>query len=171
MPSSSWNWLRNGHLKKETESLIASAQDQCVRTNNIKTKIDGTKNDPKCRMSKTNDETVTHIISECLKLLQKEYKQRHGCMGKAVHWDTCRKKGFNVPEKWYEHKPLPGTENESFKILWDFKIETDNIIEHRRVDMIITDKISKMPKEFNLLLLKTSGLKFPNRGKLRIIKI
>ena len=58
-------------------------------------------------MGKTNDETVTHIISECLKLLQKEYKQRHGCMGKAVHWDTCRKKGFNVSEKWYEHKPLP----------------------------------------------------------------
>ena len=75
MPISSWNWLRNGHLKKETESLIASAQDEVVRTNNIKTKIDGTKNDPKCRMVKTNDETVTHIIYECLKLLQKEYKQ------------------------------------------------------------------------------------------------
>ena len=75
MPISSWNWLRNGHLKKETESLIPSAQDQVVRINNIKIKIDGTKNDPKWRMVKTNDETVTHIISECLKLLQKEYKQ------------------------------------------------------------------------------------------------
>ena len=46
----SWNWLRNDNLKRETESLITSAQDQCIRTNNIKTKIDGTRNDPKCRI-------------------------------------------------------------------------------------------------------------------------
>ena len=112
-----WNWLLNGHLKRETESLITSGQGQCIKTNNIKTKIDGTRNDPKCWMCKANDETMTHIISERSKLLQKEYKRRHDWMGKTVHWDTCRKKGFNVPDKWYEHKPLPCTENESFKIL------------------------------------------------------
>ena len=119
----SWNWLRNGHSKREIESLITSAQDQCIRTNNIKTKIDGTRNDPKCWMYKANDEIITHIISECPKLLQNEYKRRHDWMGKTVHWDICKKKGFNVPEKWYEHKPLPCTENESFKILWDFNIQ------------------------------------------------
>ena len=64
-------------------------------------------------------------------------------MGTAVQWDICRKKGFNVPEKWYEHKPSPYTENESFKTLWDFNIQTDNIIEHRRPDMIIINKTSK----------------------------
>ena len=26
-------------------------------------------------------------------------------MGKTVHSDICRKKGFNVTKKWYEHKP------------------------------------------------------------------
>ena len=30
-----------------------------------------------------------------------------------------------------------------FNILWDFIIKTDNIIEHRRPDMIIIDKTSK----------------------------
>ena len=75
------------------------AQDQCIRTNNIKTKIDGTRNDPKCRMCKANDETISHIISECLKLLQKEHKRRHDWMGKTVHWDICRKKSFNVSDK------------------------------------------------------------------------
>ena len=29
----SWAWLRNGTLKRETESLITAAQDQCIRTN------------------------------------------------------------------------------------------------------------------------------------------
>ena len=95
----SWNWLRNGHSTREIESLITSAQDQCIRTNNIKTKIDGTRNDPKCRMCKANDETISHIISECLKLLQKEHKRRHDWMGKTVHWDICRKKSFNVSDK------------------------------------------------------------------------
>ena len=80
----------------------------------------------------------------CPTILQKEYKRRHDWMGKTVYWDICRKKGCNVPEKWYEHKPLlPCTENESFKILWDFNIQTDNISEHRRPGVIIIDKTSK----------------------------
>ena len=40
------------------ESLITSAQDLCFRTNNIKTKIDDTRNDPKCRMCKSKDENA-----------------------------------------------------------------------------------------------------------------
>ena len=62
-------------------------------------------------------------------------------MGKTVHADICRKKGFTIPEKCYKHILFP--ENESFKILWDSNIQTDNIIEHRRPDMIIIDKTSK----------------------------
>ena len=60
-----------------------------------------------------------------------------------MYWDISRNKGFNVSEKWYEHKPLPCTENESFKILWDFHIQKDNIIEHRRPDIIDIDKTIK----------------------------
>ena len=56
---------------------------------------------------KTNDQTITHIISECPKPLHKEYKQQHDWMGRTVHWDICRKKGFNVLKKWYEHRPIP----------------------------------------------------------------
>ena len=59
----------------------------------------------------------------------------------AVHADICRKKGFTIPEKCYKHILFP--ENESSKILWDFNIQTDNITEHRRPDMIIIDKTSK----------------------------
>ena len=37
-----WAWLRSGILKRETESLITAAQDQCIRTNYIKARIDKT---------------------------------------------------------------------------------------------------------------------------------
>ena len=42
-----WNWLWNGHLKREIESSNTSDQKQWIRSSNIKTKIDGTRNDPK----------------------------------------------------------------------------------------------------------------------------
>ena len=35
-----WQWLGNGTLKRETESLIFAAQEQAIRTNVIKGKID-----------------------------------------------------------------------------------------------------------------------------------
>ena len=94
-------------------------------------------------MCKANDETIHPYFSECLKLLQKEYKRQHDWMGKAVLWDICIKKGFNVPGKWYKHKPILCTENKSFKNLWDFNIQAGNITEHRRPDMIIIDKTSR----------------------------
>ena len=31
-----WVWLKDGNLKRETESLIISAQEQAIRTNVIK---------------------------------------------------------------------------------------------------------------------------------------
>ena len=36
----SWNWLKNGYLKKETEGTILAAQDQALRTNWIKSNVD-----------------------------------------------------------------------------------------------------------------------------------
>ena len=35
-----WSWLKNGELKKETKGFLIAAQDQALRTNAIKTKID-----------------------------------------------------------------------------------------------------------------------------------
>ena len=88
----SWIWLTKGNLKKETEGLLIAAQDQALRTNIIKAKIDKSHDDPKCRMCKEGDESVTHnIISQCKKLAQTEYKIRHDTIAKAVHWSYARK--------------------------------------------------------------------------------
>ena len=69
-------WVKEGKLKREMESLIA-AKDQAIRTNYIKIMIDMSQEDPKCRMCEQNNETISHIVSECPKLAQKEYKKRH----------------------------------------------------------------------------------------------
>ena len=63
-------------------------------------------------------------------------------MGKRIHWDVCKKNKIQVKEKWYEHEPAPVTENEQCTILWDFNVQTDHVIEARRPDMIIIDKVN-----------------------------
>ena len=67
-------WLKGTGIKRETESLILAAQEQAIRTNVIKAKIDNTWEESKCRMCGNVDETVNHIVSECNMLAQREYK-------------------------------------------------------------------------------------------------
>ena len=40
-----WAWLQNRDLKRETESLIVAAQNQSIRTNLVKAKIDKSQGD------------------------------------------------------------------------------------------------------------------------------
>ena len=77
-------------------------------------------------------------------MAQKECKKRHNWMGKRIHWDVCKKNKIEVKEKWYEHEPAPVTENEECKILRDFNVQTDHVIEARRSDMIVIDKVKKL---------------------------
>ena len=94
-----WQWLRNWSLKCETESLIFAAQEQAIRTNVIKGKIDKSQEQTKCRMCSKADETINHIVSECAKLAQREYKRRHDWVGRRIHWGTCGANGIHVKSK------------------------------------------------------------------------
>ena len=138
-----WLWLREGTLKKETESLLTAAQDQALRTNIIKTKIDKTNDCSLCRLCKEADETVTHIASQCSKLAQLEYKARHDKVAQALHWELCRKNDLQHEKNWYEHNPQSVVENDKCKILWDFTIQTDHYITARRPDIVVVDKDKK----------------------------
>ena len=108
-----WTWLRKGNLKRETESHLIAAQENAIRTNHIKARIDKTQQNSKCRLYSDRDETINHIISECSKLAQKVYKARHDWVGKVIDWEICRKFQFDRTNKWYTHNPAPVLENDS----------------------------------------------------------
>ena len=138
-----WIWLKDGSIKRETETLILAAQEQSLRTNAIKAKIDRSQEDSKCRMCKKSEETVAHIVSGCSKLAQHDYKRRHDWVGKRIHWEVCKRYGIKVTAKWYEHKPEAVVENDQCKVLWDFLVQTDHVIGARRPDMIVINKEKK----------------------------
>ena len=111
-----WLWLSGTGIKRETESLIMAAQEQAIRTIVIDARIDRTQEESKCRMCGRADETINHLLSECSKMAQKEYKRRHDWMWKRIHWNVCKKNKIQVKEKWYEHKPAPVSENEKCSV-------------------------------------------------------
>ena len=82
-------------------------------------------------------------MSECGRFAQKECKRSHDSVGSYVHWQFCEKLGFNRARLWYEHESKSVAENENFKILWDFTIQCDHIIQARRPDIVIVDKVKK----------------------------
>ena len=74
-----------GDLKKEIEGLVTAAQDQSLRTNVIKAKIEKQQLSPLCIMCGVKDETVGHLLCECSKMEQKQYKHRHDNVARIVH--------------------------------------------------------------------------------------
>ena len=68
-------------------------------------------------------------------------------LGKRIHWEVCRENGIEVKTKWYEHQPEVVQENERYKILWDLNVQTDQVIEARRPDIL--SKIKKTKFRYN----------------------
>ena len=91
-----------------------------------------------------SDKTINHIISECRKLAQKEYKTGHG---KVIPWEVCKKFKFDHTNKWYMHNPTSVQDNDTQKLLWDFDIQTDHLVSARRPDLIIIKKKKKKKKK------------------------
>ena len=128
-----------------------TAQNSAIRTNHIKARMDKTQQNSKCRLCGDRDETINHIISECSKLAQKEYKARHDSVGKVIHWEMYKKFRFDHANKWYMHNPALVLENDTNKLLWDFDSQTDHLISARRPDLIIINKKRKSAKLSTLL--------------------
>ena len=128
------------YIKKRGERLIT------VTRNNIDNRTETT--------SKKWEEKQLcgrHIISECSKSTQKEYKNRHDWVGKIIHWELCKKLKLDHTNKWQMHKLESLLENETHKLPWDFEIQTDHLISARQPYLVIINKKRKLVKLWNLL--------------------
>lgn len=80
-----WAWLGKANLKIQAESYLCAAQGKPLGTNYVKHRIDKSVGPPLCRMCEGKGETVHPIVSECKKMAQREYKQRHENIARLVH--------------------------------------------------------------------------------------
>ena len=80
------NKVTKSHAEKETfrEFLLIAAQNDAIETNHMKARIDKTQQNSKCRLCGDRNEAINHIIRECSKLVQREYKTRHDWVGRYL---------------------------------------------------------------------------------------
>ena len=86
-------------MKRETETLVVAAQNQSLRTNLVKTKIDKSQKATLCRLCKKADESIDHVVGGCSKLAQEEYKRRQDNLDKIVHWKLARNCNFEAGDR------------------------------------------------------------------------
>ena len=83
--SKKWELLRKRELKRETGSLLCTAQEQAIRTNSVKYSIDKTSETPRCRLCNKNVESIIHIISTSPNLAKNQYQKRYDKVVKKIH--------------------------------------------------------------------------------------
>ena len=94
-------------------------------------------------MCSEKDESLGHLVGECSKLAQTEYKHRHDNVARMIHWNIAHSYDLDVSSKWYEHNPEGVIENDHVKLLWDFNIQTSTYIQARRPDVVVVDRDKK----------------------------
>ena len=90
-------------------------KDKQVKNNLIKGQIDKSEEQMKYIMCSRADETTIHIVRECPKLAQKEYKRRHDWIRRQIHWEICEINDIHSKLKWCEHKPEAVIENNLYR--------------------------------------------------------
>ena len=120
---------KKGILKRETESLLIAAQNNAIKTNYNKVKINNMQLNSECRLCGNKNIIINLIIS---KLVEKEIKTTYDWVRKVIHWELGKKLKFEHTYKWYLHKPESVQVNEMQKILGDFEIQ-----------MVLINKIKK----------------------------
>ena len=88
----------------------------------------------------TRKVSVTHVISECSKLAQVEYKKRRDNVARIIYSLGIVWCAWVGQSKWYEHQPQSVSETDKTKVLWDFNIQCDHVIEARRPDIMVVGK-------------------------------
>ena len=93
-------YSRHGYinLKRETEFLLITEQNNAIRTDYIKAEIDNMQQ--KSRWCEDRDQGLSFIICECNKLPRKDYKVMHDWAGKLIHRELYKKLKFDHTKKY-----------------------------------------------------------------------
>ena len=77
---------------------------------------------------------------------------RQDKVAQVIHWNLCGKLGNERDENYCNHEPKPVYESTNNKLLWDFKIQTDNKIEHDKPGIEVLDKMERQMSDYRCCL-------------------
>ena len=77
------------------------------------------------------------VVSECSKLAQTEYNERHDNVARYIYCQLCR---LERASSWYEQMPKGVVESENSQRLWDFTVQCARKILPRRPDIVFIDR-------------------------------
>ena len=77
----------------------------------------------------------------------------------------CSEYNLEHPDNWWE-LPEKVVENTSAKILWDFYIQTDKMVQHNRPDIVIIDKIWKTATIIDIAVPRDDNIKDKEQEKI-----
>ena len=122
-------WLKNAPFSSHTEGFIFAIQEEEIYKNHLAAKRDKENNkSAKCRLCKTENETIHHIIACCPKLSASMYLPvRHNKVAKVIY-DTIINHNRILIEKIY-------TDNDK-EIWWDKKVTTIPPLIHNKSDIV-----------------------------------
>ena len=78
----------------------------------------------------------------------------------------CQKFGLVGEAKWYNHKPGSVVENDRVKILWDFNIQTDHVIHHRRLDIVVLYKTERKCHLIDIAVLEEKRIELKEQERI-----
>ena len=67
-------------------------------------------------------------------------RKRHDRVAQVIHLDLSEKCGFQITASWYDQKPDQVCDSEKYKLLWDFKIQTDQRMDHNKPHVVLLNK-------------------------------
>ncbi|XP_068242217.1 uncharacterized protein [Palaemon carinicauda] len=133
-------------------------QDKTLRTRYNHRAIDGNNISSKCR------KYINNIASECSALGHHPYKKRHDTIAETLHCSLCRKYEIQCSNKWYGHQSQALVEND--KLLWNYIIRTDRVIQAHRPDVTLVDETRKKVSLINVAVLWDSKVEDKRRIKI-----
>ena len=81
-----WTCLRKRNLNRKSDSLLITTQNNAIRTNYVKSKINKTQQNGKCRIwgEKTHNKRMQQVR-------RKGELERHGWVGKVINYELCKR--------------------------------------------------------------------------------
>ena len=131
-------WLTKGKFSSHVEGYICAIQEEEIYTNYMKHKREQNSPNasPKCRLCKSSNETIQHILAACPKLSASSYLPlRHNPVAKEIYMKLLE------PATLEDKQQIPAIiSNEDIELWWDQAVQTTPTLPHNKPDIILWNK-------------------------------